>query len=180
MKLEELDEEELDDESIKDDSDEIEILYSLQASVIDIRPRDIPVDARDVPAYAPNWDQYDPTLPCQTRIGDPWAKVAEEAQPLPGDSTWITQDPLQHRFHIVKEHAPFYAIYDRHQLRRAEIHEEYLKDFYFRIGYWYANQLCLKFKIPDVGDCRDWSMSDVLGHNASRVLRSGITTLYPS
>ena len=151
--------------------DEVEIIYSLRASVIDIRPRDIPHNAQDISAYAADWDKYDPTLPCQTQLGDAWAKVAEEAlfiaQPLPGDSAWIAQDPLQHRFHVVKEEGPYYAIYDRHQLRRAEIHEEYLKDYYFRLGYWYAKQLCLKFKIPDTRYRHLWMMGDALGQNAA-------------
>jgi len=138
----------------EEDSDDIEIIYTLQASVINIRPRDIPPNAWDVPVFAVNWDHYDPTLPCQTDLGDAWAKVVENAlsiaQPLPGDSAWIARDPLKQRFHVVKETGPFYAIYDRHQLRRAEIHEEYLKDPYFRIGFWYASQLCLKFRIPDL------------------------------
>jgi hypothetical protein len=112
------------------------------------------------------------------------AKVAEQvlsiAQPLPGDSAWIVRDPLKQRFHVVKEDGPFYAIYDRHQLRRAEIHEEYLKDLHFRLGHWYAQQLCLKFRIPDVRVRREWSMSDALGLNAAQVLRSGITSLYPT
>ncbi|KIM42784.1 hypothetical protein M413DRAFT_408828 [Hebeloma cylindrosporum] len=114
----------------EESSDEVQILDTLQASVINIRPQDIPIEGRQIPAFATDWDQYDPSAPRQTCLGAAWAKVAEEAlflaQPLPGDSAWITRDPLQHRFYVVKEHGPFYAIYDRHQLRRAEIHEEYL------------------------------------------------------
>jgi len=168
----------------EEELDDIEIVYTLQSSVINIRPRDIPPDARDVPVNVADWDHYDPTLPCQSNLGDAWAKVAENvlsiAQPLPGDSAWIARDPLKQRFHVVKETEPFYAIYDRHQLRRAEIHEEYLKDPYFRLGYWYANQLCLRFRIPDIRGRRVWTMGDALGQNAAEGLRSGITTLYPS
>jgi hypothetical protein len=171
-------------EETEENLDDVKIIYTLQASVINIGPQDIPLNVRDVPTHATDWDQYDPALPCQANLGDAWANIAEEAlciaQPLPGDSAWIARDPLKQRFHVVKETGPFYAIYDRHQLRRAEIHEEYLKDPYFRLGYWYANQLCLKFKIPDVRTRRLWTMGDALGHNAARVLRSGITTLYPS
>jgi hypothetical protein len=184
IELEALNEEESEEDLNDEGSEEIEIIYTLQASVINIQPREIPHDAQDVPAYAADWDRYDPTSPCQTHIGDAWAKIAEEAlfiaQPLPGDSAWIARDPLQHRFHVIKEYGPFYAIYDRHQLRRAEIHEEYLKDPYFRLGCWYAKQLCLKFRIPDVRNRRLWTMGDALGQNTARVLCSGITSLYPS
>ena len=131
-----------------------------------------------------DWNHYDPTLPCQTNLGDAWAKVVENAlsiaQPLPGDSAWIAWDPLKQRFHVVKETRPFYAIYDRHQLCQAEIHEEYLKYPYFRIGFWYASQLCLKFRIPDLRGHWVWTMGDALGQNTAEVLCSGITTLYPS
>ncbi|KIM46696.1 hypothetical protein M413DRAFT_46923, partial [Hebeloma cylindrosporum] len=79
---------------------------------------------------------YDPSLPRMTQLGDAWARIAEYllclAQPLPGDSPWITRDRIKQRFYVVKEgNGPFYAIYDRHQLRRTEIHVEYLKDPYF-------------------------------------------------
>jgi len=139
-------------EALDEDPEDVDIVYTLQVSVIDILPRDIPASGRNVPNNAPKWDEYDPSSPCRTCVGDAWAKIAEEAlfvaQPFPGDSPWIARDPLQHRFYVVKEHGPFYAIYDRHQLRRAEIHVEYLKDFYFRIGFWYANQLSLNLEYP--------------------------------
>ncbi|KIM46897.1 hypothetical protein M413DRAFT_58605, partial [Hebeloma cylindrosporum] len=79
---------------------------------------------------------YNPSLPQQSSLGDAWARAAEYglylAQPLPGDSPWISRDRLKQRFYVNKiDDGPFYAIYDRHQLRRTEIHIEYLKDPYF-------------------------------------------------
>lgn len=101
--------------------DEVEVVYTLQSLMINIYPSDIPENAQDVPSDPADWDTYDPAKPCQPHLGDAWAKVAKEAlyvaQPLPGDTPWVAQDPLKQQFHVVKiEDGPFYAIYDHHQL----------------------------------------------------------------
>ena len=81
-----------------DPEDEVEEIYTLQSSMINILPEDIPEDAQDFPIDAADWDTYDPSKPRQPTLGDAWAKIAEEvlfiAPPLPGDSPWIVKDPL--------------------------------------------------------------------------------------
>ena len=169
----------------EEESDEVKILYTLQVSVIDILPNDIPQKGRIISLTEHDWDKYNPFLEHVKHLGDAWAQVAEYrlhlAQLLLGDTPWITQDWLKQCFYVVKVgNGPFYAIYDRHQLWRTEIHIEYLKDLYFWLMFWYANQLCLKFKIVDNNTNRDWSMGDALGENAMQILWSGITELYPT
>lgn len=75
---------------------------------------------------------------------------------------------------------PFYAIYDRYQMKREEIHKNYFLDPYFRIGEWYATQASLNSPVHSHNFTRIWSLGDAYGHNAAVVLRSGITTFYPT
>lgn len=64
--------------------------------MMNIQPNDIPEDAQEVLTDAADWDTYDPSKPCQSCLGDAWAKIAEEvlfiAQPLPRDSPWIVTE----------------------------------------------------------------------------------------
>lgn len=77
---------------------EVEVVYSLQSSMMNIQPCDILDDAQEFPIDAVDWETYDPLKLCQPCLGDAWAKIAEEVlfieQPLPGDSPWIVKDPL--------------------------------------------------------------------------------------
>ncbi|KAJ3514054.1 hypothetical protein NLJ89_g2595 [Agrocybe chaxingu] len=163
-------------------SDDVEVVDSLYLGMASISPRDFPVQATRS-YFGPEWDTYDPNSPRRERLGDALAYMAEHSlnmtQPYPGDSQFIDQERILHRFYVTRGEGPFYLIYDKYQVRRAEIHESYLKDQYFRLGQWYADKLNEALGQSD-DRSRLQTMSDAYGHNAALVLASGITSLYPT
>ena len=59
----------------EEESDEVEILYTLQVSVVDILPKDIPQKGRIISLTELDWDEYNPSLDRVRHLGDAWARI---------------------------------------------------------------------------------------------------------
>ncbi len=179
------------EESEDDDSDEVLVVDSLSLGMVmyDEDNDDLPWHKdTQFKMISQMWlDDYCATDPVIEQLGDALIKFAIYAlhleAPYPGDvpSTWKTYLGSQTlRFAIYPTENDNYVVYDRPYNRCVLLPAWLLRQPYFKIAAWYADEAQAWSGSLSNSLTKKVTTGDPYGHNAAYILRSGISTVYPT